>query len=100
MLARLEAGQGVDPHRDGGGSNPLVREVHIPLQTGLGVVLTVDGVTTHLAAGYAWKVNNLALHEAFNGGGRDRIHFIFEVFEGGGREVFEDAAPCAPEARP
>ena len=36
ILARLEAGQGIDRHRDGGGSNPLVREVHIPLQTGPG----------------------------------------------------------------
>ena len=62
-----------------------------------------DGRRRHQASG-RWlrlgEINNLALHEAFNGGGRDRIHFIFEVFEGGGREVFEDAAPCAPEARP
>ena len=99
MLPRLEAGQRIDPHVDGYGSNPLVHKVHIPLQTGPGAVLTVDGVTTHLAAGYAWEVNNLALHDAFNGGARDRIHFIFKVFEGAGREVFEDAAPCGPEAR-
>ena len=62
-------------------------------------MLTVDGATTHLEAGYAWEVNNLAPHAAFNGGTHDRIHFIFEVFEGAGREVFEDIAPRTPAAR-
>jgi hypothetical protein len=99
MLARLEAGQRIDPHADGGGSNPLVHKVHVPLQTGPEAVLTVDGATTHLEAGYAWEVNNLARHDAFKGGARDRIHFIFEVFEGAGREVFEDIAPRTPAAR-
>ena len=96
---RLEAGQRIDSHADGGRSNPLVHKVHVPLQTGPEAVLTVDGATTHLEAGYAWEVNNLALHGAFNGGPRDRIHFIFEVFEGAGREVFEDVAPLTPAVR-
>ena len=84
MLARLEAGQRIDLHVDGGAASPLVHKVHVPLQTDPRAVLTVDGVGVHLAPGYAWEVNNLAAHGAFNGGDRDRIHFIFEVFEGAG----------------
>ena len=82
MLARLEAGQRIDLHSDGGGSHPLVHKIHVPLQTNPDAVLIVGGARVHLSAGYAWEVNNLVAHGAFNGGDRDRIHFIFEVFEG------------------
>ena len=82
MLARLEAGQRIDMHRDGGAATPFVHKIHVPLQTDPRAVLTVDGVSVHLAPGYAWEVNNLVAHGAFNGGAHDRIHFIFEVFEG------------------
>ncbi len=89
MLARLEAGQRIDMHKDGEGSHPLVHKIHIPLQTNPRAVLVVDGVRVHLASGYAWEVNNLVPHGAFNGGDRDRIHFIFEVFEGAGRQTVD-----------
>ena len=84
MLARLEAGRRIDVHTDGAWSNPLVHKIHIPLQTNPRAMLVVDGVRVHLAAGYAWEVNNLVPHGVFNGGARDRIHLIFEVFEGAG----------------
>ena len=84
MLARLEAGHRIDTHVDGESSNPLVHKVHVPLQTGPEAVLTVGSSRIHLTAGYAWEVNNLVPHGAFNGAARDRIHFIFEVYEGAG----------------
>ena len=58
----------------------------VRFQTNPRSTLTVAGATFHPEAGYAWEVNNLAVHSAFNGGGQDRIHFIFEVLEGAGRE--------------
>ena len=90
MLARLESGQGIDLHLDGGGANPLVHKVHVPIQTDPAAVIFVKGARLHLASGYAWEINNLAEHGAFNAGARDRIHFIFEVFEGLGRQVHEE----------
>ena len=84
MLARLAAGHGIDPHVDAGPANPLAHKVHVPLATNPRATLTVAGADFHLHAGYAWEVNNLAVHGAFNGGLRDRVHFIFEVFEGAG----------------
>ena len=90
MLARLEAGRRIDTHVDGGGSHPLVHKIHVPLQTDPRAVLIVGGARVHLAPGCAWEVNNLAPHGAFNGGGRDRIHFVFEVFEGAGRRIVEE----------
>ena len=56
----------------------------VPLQTNPRATLTVDGADFHLEAGYAFEVNNLVPHSAFNGGEEDRIHFVFEVFEGAG----------------
>ena len=93
MLARLGAGRRIDTHVDGdgrAGSHPLVHKVHVPLQTDAKVVATVDGIGVHLAAGFAWEVNNLVPHGAFNGAATDRIHFIFEVFEGAGRRTSEE----------
>lgn len=84
MLARLEAGHGIDRHVDGGGSHPLTHKIHVPLETNPEAILTVDGEDFHLQTGRAFEVNNLAPHGAFNGGRADRIHLIFEVFEGAG----------------
>jgi hypothetical protein len=84
MLARLEAGHGIDRHVDGGGSNPFTHKIHVPLETNPAAVLHVDGADFHLAAGRAWEVNNLVPHGGFNGGRTDRIHLVFEVFEGAG----------------
>ena len=86
MLARLAAGHGIDPHTDSGPMAPSVHKIHVPLTTNPRATLTVAGADFHLQAGYAWEVNNLRLHGAFNGGGQDRVHFIFEVFEGAGLE--------------
>ena len=99
MLARLESGHGIDSHVDGGASNPLVHKIHIPLRTDPEAVLTVAGTTVHLAAGYAWEVNNLAYHGAFNGGARDRIHFIFEMFDGAGGRAAEVSPDPGAAAR-
>lgn len=84
MLARLEAGHRIDLHVDGGGSNPFVHKIHMPLETNPAALLQVDKADFHLAAGRAFEVNNLVPHGAFNGGASDRIHLIFEVFEGSG----------------
>ena len=84
MLARLAAGRGIDMHMDGGGSHPLVHKIHVPLETDPRAVMTIGGADFHLAAGYAFEVNNLVPHGVFNGGTRDRVHFIFEVFDGAG----------------
>ena len=76
MLARLAAGHGIDLHDDRGGMNPLTHKIHVPLETSPQATLTVAGTDSHLQAGYAYEVNNLASHGAFNGGTEDRIHFI------------------------
>lgn len=84
MLARLAAGQRIDPHVDGEGSHPFTHKVHVPLETNPEAVLQVDGEDFRLAAGRAFEINNLVPHGAFNGGGTDRIHLVFEVFEDAG----------------
>lgn len=81
MLARLEAGQVIDPHRDGAGSNLLTHKIHVPLQTNPGALFSAGGKVRHLALGCAYEVNNIATHSARNDGSEDRIHLIFEVFD-------------------
>ena len=101
MLARLAAGRGIDLHTDDGGAHHLVHKIHVPLETNSQAMLTAAGVTSHLHAGCAWEVNNLAPHGAFNGGAEARIHFIFEVFEGAGmawREQRWEGLPAAQGA--
>ena len=82
MLARVAAGHGIDLHEDRGGMTSLVHKIHVPIETSPQATFTVGSDTFHLEAGSAYEVNNMAPHGAFNGGTRDRIHFIFEMFEG------------------
>ena len=83
MLARLEAGQRIDPHTDGAGSNERCHKIHVPLVTNPQALFFVDGENRHLEAGRAYEVNNIVPHGAVNGGDKDRVHFIFEVFDAG-----------------
>lgn len=82
MLAKLLAGNTIDPHRDGAGSNQRVHKIHVPLVTNPDVVFHVGGESFHLEVGKAYEVNNIVSHGAANRGQEDRIHFIFEVYEG------------------
>ena len=84
MLARLEAGQVIDKHVDGGAANAYTHKIHVPLRTNPQAKLIVNDAEHHLAAGHAWEVNNLAPHGASNHGAQDRIHLIFEVFDNDG----------------
>lgn len=81
MLARLQAGHGIDTHCDGEGSHPFTHRIHVPLFTNSRATLTVDDSQFHLRTGCAYEVNNLVQHCVHNGGENDRIHFVFEVFD-------------------
>ena len=80
MFASLAAGSGIDPHTDGGLATRHAHKIHVPVRTEPAATLTVGDVTQHLRKGYAYEVNNTLLHAAFNGGVRERVHFIFEVY--------------------
>lgn len=81
MLARLAAGHAIDRHTDGAGSNLLTHKIHVPLITNPAAYFVSRDELIHLTYGSAWEVNNIAPHGGVNGGGSDRIHFIFEVFD-------------------
>jgi hypothetical protein len=81
MLARLQAGQKIDLHRDGAGSNLRTHKIHVPLITNPQAFFLSGPNRHHLALGHAWEVNNIASHGGVNEGDADRIHFIFEVFD-------------------
>lgn len=95
MLARLEAGQKIDLHRDGAGSNLRTHKIHVPLITNPGAFFLCGPNRHHLGYGHAWEVNNIAPHGGVNEGDADRIHFIFEVFD---RAAI--ASPVAAETAP
>ncbi len=82
MLARLAAGQIIDRHVDGAGSNLYTHKIHIPLQTNPQARFIVKEWAYQLKAGQAYEVNNIAPHAAENFGEIDRIHLIFELFDG------------------
>lgn len=92
MLARLEAGQEIDRHIDGAGSNLVTHKIHVPLQTNPGALFYVNDEAFHLEAGQAYEVNNIVPHGAVNRGDADRIHFIFEVFEAHGIPTLAETA--------
>lgn len=82
MLARLEAGQIIDRHVDGAGSNLVTHKIHVPIITNPGALFIVNDQAFHLEAGRAYEVNNIVPHAAQNDGDEDRIHLIFEIWGG------------------
>ncbi|NNE99292.1 MAG: aspartyl beta-hydroxylase [Pyrinomonadaceae bacterium] len=81
MLARLQAGQVIDPHKDGAGSNLYTHKIHVPIQTNEKARMFINDRSFHLEEGKAYEVNNLVPHAVENLGAEDRIHLIFEVFD-------------------
>lgn len=81
MLARLAAGQVIDLHRDGAGSNLLTHKIHVPLITNPQAFFVSEQRRFHLATGHAYEVDNIKPHGGINRGADDRIHFIFEVYD-------------------
>jgi hypothetical protein len=81
MLARLQAGQHIDLHSDGAGSNLRTHKIHVPLITNADALYLCGEQGFHLAEGRAWEVNNIRPHGGVNNGSADRIHFIFEVYD-------------------
>jgi hypothetical protein len=81
MFARLAAGNRIDLHRDGAGSNLCTHKIHVPLITNPGAYFLSGQESIHLAFGRAWEVNNIDPHGGINEGEDDRIHLIFEVFD-------------------
>ncbi len=90
MLARLQAGQAIDLHSDGAGSNLRTHKIHVPLITNPGALYMCGEQGFHLAEGRAWEVNNIRPHGGMNSGDEDRIHLIFEVFDA----ALSHAASC------
>ena len=56
--------------------------LHIPIITNPGSIMVIDNVAKHLPAdGSVWITNNTKYHNAFNGGGENRIHLVACVLD-------------------
>jgi hypothetical protein len=80
MLAKLEAGQSIDRHVDGAGSNLYTHKIHVPVITNDDVYFYVNDAPYQLLEGMMYEVNNIKPHGVDNRGNSDRVHFIFEIF--------------------
>src|SRR6478735_4695383 len=81
MLARMQPGGVIHPHRDANPAAKWPHKIHVPILTNDGVVFFVDGTGYRLAEGEAVEVNNMGLHAVENRGDTDRIHLIFEFYD-------------------
>jgi len=81
MLARMQPGGVIHPHRDANPAAKWPHKIHVPILTNDGVVFFVDGTGYRLSEGEAVEVNNMGLHAVENRGDADRIHLIFEFYD-------------------
>lgn len=81
MLARLPAGQVIQPHIDANPAAKWPHKIHVPLVTNPGVIACFGGEERHFPAGVAVEVNNLSAHWVNNCSVADRIHLIFEYYD-------------------
>lgn len=81
MLAKLPAHGKISLHIDPYDSSNFTHKIHIPIQTNPDVEFIVGRTRYHFEEGYAYEVNNKALHGGVNNGETDRINLIIEYFE-------------------
>lgn len=75
----LPAGHRVYPHIDRGEYYALRDRFHLILQGQEGSWLKAGDEQLEMQTGELWRFDNKAVHEAYNGGDGDRIHFIFDL---------------------
>jgi hypothetical protein len=81
MLAKLPPQSKIALHIDPYQSSNYTHKIHIPILTNPDVEFWVDRKQYHFLEGYAYEVNNKALHGGINRGNNVRINLIFEYFE-------------------
>ncbi|NCS23037.1 MAG: aspartyl/asparaginyl beta-hydroxylase domain-containing protein [Microcystis aeruginosa BS13-02] len=81
MLAKLPAGAKISLHIDPFKSSNYTHKIHIPIITNPGVEFWLERKRIHFLEGYAYEVNNKALHGGINRGETDRINLIIEYYE-------------------
>jgi hypothetical protein len=81
MLAKLPAGGKISLHIDPYKSSNYTHKIHIPIQTNPEVEFWINRKRYHFLEGYAYEVNNKALHGGVNRGETDRINLIIEYYE-------------------
>jgi len=81
MLAKLPPGCRITRHIDGRNAANEPHKIHIPIQTNPKVHFFVGKKSYNFAEGYAYEVNNKAMHGGFNCGTTPRIHLIFEYYD-------------------
>lgn len=75
----LPAGHRVYPHVDRGEYYAVRDRFHLILQGQEGSWLKAGDEQLEMRTGELWRFDNKAVHEAYNGGAGDRIHFIFDL---------------------
>ena len=75
----LPAGHRVYPHIDQGEYYAVRDRFHLIFQGQEGSWLKAGDEQLEMRTGELWRFDNKAVHEAFNGGTGDRIHFIFDL---------------------
>lgn len=78
-LVCLPTGHRVYPHIDRGEYYALRDRFHLILQGQVGSWLKAGDEQLEMRTGELWRFDNKAVHEAYNGGTGDRIHFIFDL---------------------
>ena len=89
----LPAGKRVYPHIDRGQYYRVRNRYHFVLHSTQGSWLKAADEEVRMKEGELWWFDNDQMHEAFNDGGEDRIHMIFDMLPSHrAEEVFGTAA--------
>ncbi|WP_193368602.1 aspartyl/asparaginyl beta-hydroxylase domain-containing protein [Pelagibius marinus] len=75
----LPAGRRVYPHIDRGAYYAVRDRYHLVLRSAAGSWLKAGDEDVRMREGELWWFDNKQMHEAFNDGGQDRIHMIFDL---------------------
>lgn len=81
LVSLVVPGQTIPEHVDDHDGGCRVR-LHVPLTTDAECRFLSDGIATHLAQGFVWRIDPGTPHGVEHRGTRDRIHLMWNVITG------------------
>lgn len=78
VLVKLLPFEGITPHNDGGWFTKTHR-LHIPIITDPRILFRLNGKEYHMECGYAYEMNNIALHGVSNPTNIGRVHLMVDI---------------------
>lgn len=80
LLSRIIPGGYIEPHWDEEPTQMISKRMHVVVTSNDKSEFTVNSKTWYLKPAQAFELNNMYDHSVYNGGDKDRVHFMIDYY--------------------